>query len=515
MSTRILILKDGVIKPASSSDDLGLGGGSSLVLGTTSSTAYRGDYGNIAYLHSQIVSGNPHGLTKSDIGLGNVANSLQLVASNNLSDLINRQTALNNLGGGVTSGNYLRANGTNILLSAIQASDIPTLNQNTTGTASNVTGTVAITNGGTGSSTQNFVDLTTTQTIGGNKTFTGTIAGITSTMVGLGNVNNTSDTNKPVSTAQQTALDLKAPLASPTFTGVVSISNSLILPTTSGTTIGNLWRNGSNLEFKDASNITQVILNSAGNLSNLSDKQVSLNNLVGNQTANRVLKSNGVNMVLAQVGLTTDVTGILPIANGGTGSATQNFVDLSNNQSIAGIKTFTNTTQSTSTTTGAQIIFGGQAIQGNLWVAGTINQNINYTFRAAASSNQSTNNSAWTKILFPNEIVDTNNQYDTTTSRITATTTEVWRISVYISFNITTSSRILTSIWKNGVEVGALSRVSDFQASTGPYALLSTIQEFPLVAGDYLEVYVYTNPSISSVADGTLSSVFWSGKRIN
>ena len=40
-------------------------------------------------------------------------------------------------------------------------------------------------------------------------TFTGTVAGITSTMVGLGNVDNTSDANKPVSTATQTALDLK------------------------------------------------------------------------------------------------------------------------------------------------------------------------------------------------------------------------------------------------------------------------------------------------------------------
>jgi hypothetical protein len=40
--------------------------------------------------------------------------------------------------------------------------------------------------------------------------FTGTPTGITATHVGLGNVNNTSDANKPVSTAQQTALDLKA-----------------------------------------------------------------------------------------------------------------------------------------------------------------------------------------------------------------------------------------------------------------------------------------------------------------
>ncbi len=48
-------------------------------------------------------------------------------------------------------------------------------------------------------------------------TFTGTVGGITSSMVGLGNVNNTSDANKPVSTAQQTALNLKANLISPSF----------------------------------------------------------------------------------------------------------------------------------------------------------------------------------------------------------------------------------------------------------------------------------------------------------
>lgn len=53
-------------------------------------------------------------------------------------------------------------------------------------------------------------------------TFTGTVSGVTKAMVGLGSVDNTADTAKPVSTAQQAALDLKAPLASPTFTGTVS-----------------------------------------------------------------------------------------------------------------------------------------------------------------------------------------------------------------------------------------------------------------------------------------------------
>lgn len=46
----------------------------SLALGETSGTAYRGDYGAIAYAHSQKTSGNPHGVTKSDVGLGKVEN---------------------------------------------------------------------------------------------------------------------------------------------------------------------------------------------------------------------------------------------------------------------------------------------------------------------------------------------------------------------------------------------------------------------------------------------------------
>jgi hypothetical protein len=41
-----------------------------------------------------------------------------------------------------------------------------------------------------------------------------------------------------------------------------------------------------------------------------------------------------------KIDLTTTVSGILPLANGGTGSATQNFVDLTTTQSVGGLKTF-------------------------------------------------------------------------------------------------------------------------------------------------------------------------------
>ena len=62
-----------------------------------------------------------------------------------------------------------------------------------------------------------------------NPTFTGTVSGISSNMVGLGNVDNTSDENKPISIATAAALADKAPLANPTFTGTVSgISSNMV-----------------------------------------------------------------------------------------------------------------------------------------------------------------------------------------------------------------------------------------------------------------------------------------------
>jgi len=54
------------------------------------------------------------------------------------------------------------------------------------------------------------------------------VTDLTKSSVGLGNVDNTSDANKPVSTAGQTALDLKANLASPTFTGTVTLPDNTV-----------------------------------------------------------------------------------------------------------------------------------------------------------------------------------------------------------------------------------------------------------------------------------------------
>jgi hypothetical protein len=90
-------------------------------------------------------------------------------------------------------------------------------------------------------------------------TFTGTVSGITKSMVGLGNVDNTTDANKPVSTATQTALDLKANLDAPTFTGTVSgITKSMVgLGNVDNTTDAN----------KPVSTATQTALDAKASLS--------------------------------------------------------------------------------------------------------------------------------------------------------------------------------------------------------------------------------------------------------
>lgn len=80
--------------------------------------------------------------------------------------------------------------------------------------------------------------------------------------VGLGNVDNTSDANKPVSTATQTALDLKAPLASPTFTGTVTFPAGTIgIPMYSRVTGSNATTTGQSLV--DVTGLTQALVANA------------------------------------------------------------------------------------------------------------------------------------------------------------------------------------------------------------------------------------------------------------
>ncbi len=129
----------------------------SLALGETIDSAYRGDRGKIAYDHSQLTSSNPHNVTKTDVGLSNVPN---LDATNPVNIV---QTSSYRF---VTDSEKSTWNG----------------KEN------------AITAG------------TTSQYYRGDKTF----QTLDKTAVGLSNCDNTSDANKPISSATQTALNDKS-----------------------------------------------------------------------------------------------------------------------------------------------------------------------------------------------------------------------------------------------------------------------------------------------------------------
>jgi hypothetical protein len=77
------------------------GGGGGVELGETSTTAYRGDRGKTAYDHSQVVSGNPHGTTATDVGADPAGTAAGLV--DDLSGVSNQATARTNLGLGTAA----------------------------------------------------------------------------------------------------------------------------------------------------------------------------------------------------------------------------------------------------------------------------------------------------------------------------------------------------------------------------------------------------------------------------
>uniref|UniRef100_UPI0040486CE8 beta strand repeat-containing protein n=2 Tax=Algoriphagus sp. TaxID=1872435 RepID=UPI0040486CE8 len=138
---------------------------------------------------------------------------------------------------------------------------------NITGTAANVTGVVAIANGGTGANTA---------------------AGARANL-GLGNVDNTSDLNKPISTATQTALDAKENLSNKSTATTLGTSD-VLYPTQNAVKT-----------YVDNATTTPVLTNATG------------------------------------LPLTTGVTGILAGANGGTGVAnTGKTITLGGNLTTAG-----------------------------------------------------------------------------------------------------------------------------------------------------------------------------------
>jgi len=120
-----------------------------------------------------------------------------------------------------------------------------------TGSAASVTGVVPISNGGTGSATQNFVDLNTTQTVGGSKTFSAEVSA--PSLVQNGNSVCDAGGNCPVTgivpianggtgSATQNFVDLTTPQ---TVGGTKTLTGNLVLGASTSSTTGNIMKGGS------------------------------------------------------------------------------------------------------------------------------------------------------------------------------------------------------------------------------------------------------------------------------
>jgi len=98
------------------------------------------------------VSGNFSAGTITATLSGNATNVSGTVAfANGGTGETTRQAAMDALAGATTSGSYLRGNGTDVVMSTIQVADVPTLNQNTSGNAATATTATNLAGGATGS----------------------------------------------------------------------------------------------------------------------------------------------------------------------------------------------------------------------------------------------------------------------------------------------------------------------------------------------------------------------------
>ena len=249
--------------------------------------ANSGGGGGSGTVTSVNVSGGTTGLTTSG-GPVTTSGTITLAGTLDVDNGGTGQTtaaaAITALTGTQTSGYYLRSNGTNAALSAIQVADVPTLNQNTTGQAGSVANALTA---GTGIS----------YSVG--TTYNGSVA------VTIDN----SAPDQVVSLTGGTGISTSGTY--PSFTITNTAPDQIVSLTGAGTTNVTGTYPNFTITSNDQYVGTVTSVSGTGTVNGIS--------LSGTVTSSGSLTLGGT---LTGVDLTTQVTGTLPIANGGTGQTT-------------------------------------------------------------------------------------------------------------------------------------------------------------------------------------------------
>jgi hypothetical protein len=230
------------------------------------------------------------------------------------------------------------------------------------------------------------------------------------------------------------------------------------------------------------------------------DTTTSLAKLPDVATGNALISGGvGVAPSWGKIGLTTHVSGILPLANGGTNNATGAATAVTSNSTsgvlqITGpaaastrVMTVPDANFTAARTDAAQTFTGVQTFNGNI-INGSATAPTFSAYRATSS--QSISNATFTKVQLNTEEWDTANCFDSTTNyRFTPTVAGYYQVSGCVNYDPAASGKFFCVIYKNGATYKGGTSVP-FVATQFLTAAVSALVYFD-GSTDYVELYTF------------------------
>jgi hypothetical protein len=281
------------------------------------------------------------------------------------------QLAMNAFAGAVTSGSYLRGDGTNVVMNTIQVADVPTLNQSTTGSAAtlttartiSITGDLAYTSG----SFNGSADVTGAGTLATVNSNVGSFTNASITVNGKGLITAASSgsslvssvtATSPVASSGGTTPDIslsagygdtlnpyasktaKFFLAAPNASAGVPVFRAIVasdVPTLDQNTTGSAGSLSATLVATQGG--TGQSSYAVGDLLYASTT-TALSKLADVATGNALISGGvGAAPTYGKIGLTTHISGTLAVGNGGTGATSLALASIA---TYSGTETLTN-----------------------------------------------------------------------------------------------------------------------------------------------------------------------------